>query len=71
MQTTTAVGIDLDAAFATFSEHWSPRIVAELNGQHVKLVKFRGEFVWHHHEHEDEMFLVHRGRFVIDRKSVV
>ena len=66
MQTTTAVGIDLDAAFATFSEHWSPRIVAELNGQHVKLVKFRGEFVWHHHEHEDEMFLVHRGRFVME-----
>lgn len=66
MQTTTAVGIDLDAAFATFSEHWSPRIVAELNGQHVKLVRFRGEFVWHHHEHEDEMFLVHRGRFVME-----
>lgn len=66
MQTTTAVGIDLDAAFATFTEHWSPRIVAELNGQHVKLVKFRGEFVWHHHEHEDEMFLVHRGRFVME-----
>jgi quercetin dioxygenase-like cupin family protein len=40
--------------------------VAELNGQHVKLVKFRGEFVWHHHEHEDEMFLVHRGRFVME-----
>ncbi len=66
MQTTSAVGIDLDAAFATFTEHWSPRIVAELNGQHVKLVKFRGEFVWHHHEHEDEMFLVHRGRFVME-----
>lgn len=59
-------GVDLEAAFATFSEHWSPRVVAELNGQHVKLVKFKGEFVWHHHEHEDEMFLVHRGRFVMD-----
>lgn len=58
--------VDLDAAFATFSEHWSPRVVAELNGQHVKLVKFKGEFVWHHHEHEDEMFLVHRGRFVME-----
>ena len=55
--------IDLREKFATFSEHWSPRIVAVLNGQHVKLVKFRGEFVWHHHENEDEMFLVHRGRF--------
>lgn len=57
---------DLDAAFGSFTEHWSPRIVAELNGQHVKLVKFKGEFVWHHHEHEDEMFLVHRGRFTME-----
>ncbi|HZW08949.1 MAG TPA: cupin domain-containing protein [Phycisphaerales bacterium] len=53
--------INLDTAFASFAEHWSPRIAAELNGQHVKLVKLRGEFVWHHHEHEDELFLVHRG----------
>lgn len=37
--------------------------MGQLNGQHVKLVKFQGEFVWHHHEHEDELFLVHRGRF--------
>jgi mannose-6-phosphate isomerase-like protein (cupin superfamily) len=44
-------------------DHWSPRIVGELNGQHVKLVKFKGEFVWHHHEDEDEMFLVLQGRF--------
>jgi mannose-6-phosphate isomerase-like protein (cupin superfamily) len=58
--------IDLAAAFASFSDHWSPRVAAELNGQCVKLVKFRGEFVWHHHEHEDEMFLVHRGRFVME-----
>ena len=57
------VGIDLREKFAAIDEHWSPRIVAELNGQHVKLVKFRGEFVWHHHDREDEMFLVHRGRF--------
>lgn len=57
------VRIDLQQKFATFDEHWSPRIVAELNGQQVKLVKFRGEFVWHHHDHEDELFLVHRGRF--------
>lgn len=57
------VGIDLREKFAAVDEHWSPRIVAELNGQHVKLVKFRGEFVWHHHDHEDELFLVHRGRF--------
>ena len=46
-----------------FRDHWNPRIVAELNGQHVKLVKFKGEFIWHHHDHEDEMFLVLKGRF--------
>jgi mannose-6-phosphate isomerase-like protein (cupin superfamily) len=57
------VAIDLREKFATFDEHWSPRIVAELNGQQVKVVKFRGEFVWHHHDQEDELFLVHRGRF--------
>ena len=46
-----------------FHDHWRPKIVGELNGQHVKLVKFSGEFVWHQHEHEDEMFFVVRGRF--------
>lgn len=58
--------INLAEKFGRFAEHWSPRIVAELNGQHVKLVKFQGEFVWHHHEHEDEMFLVVRGSFRMD-----
>ena len=60
------VRIDLRQKFAAIDEHWSPRIVAELNGQQVKLVKFRGEFVWHHHDREDELFLVHRGRFRMD-----
>ncbi|MBN3584519.1 cupin domain-containing protein [Algoriphagus aestuarii] len=46
-----------------FSDHWNPRIVGELNNQHVKLVKFQGEFVWHKHELEDEMFLVIEGEF--------
>jgi mannose-6-phosphate isomerase-like protein (cupin superfamily) len=46
-----------------FSAHYQPKIVAELNGQHVKLVKFKGEFVWHSHEAEDEMFLVVKGAF--------
>lgn len=50
----------------SFSDHWSPKIVGELNGQHVKLVKFQGEFVWHHHDHEDEMFLVIKGSFRMD-----
>ena len=48
--------------FSRFTEHWSPKIVAELNGSEVKLVKIRGEFVWHHHDHEDELFLVVKGR---------
>jgi mannose-6-phosphate isomerase-like protein (cupin superfamily) len=55
--------ITLAEKLALFHEHWSPKIVAELNGQHVKLVKFQGEFVWHHHEHEDELFLVVAGEF--------
>ena len=54
---------DLREKLAQFSEIWSPRIVAELNGQHVKLVKLLGEFVWHHHNDEDELFLVISGRF--------
>ncbi|MGH8570577.1 MAG: cupin domain-containing protein, partial [Gammaproteobacteria bacterium] len=48
---------------ARVSEHWSPKIVGELNGQQVKVVKFLGPFVWHHHEHEDELFYVVKGRF--------
>lgn len=55
--------IVLAEKLALFSTHWDPKIVAELNGQHVKLVKIKGEFVWHHHEHEDELFLVVRGAF--------
>jgi len=55
--------INLAEKFARFSDHWSPKIAAELNGQQVKLVKFRGEFVWHHHDYEDELFYVVRGSF--------
>ena len=55
--------VTLDEKFAQFSEHSSPKIVGELNGQQVKLAKFRGAFVWHQHDSEDELFLVHRGRF--------
>jgi mannose-6-phosphate isomerase-like protein (cupin superfamily) len=55
--------VNLRDKLSQFSEHWSPKIVGELNGQLVKLVKFKGEFVWHHHDHEDEMFLVVRGSF--------
>jgi mannose-6-phosphate isomerase-like protein (cupin superfamily) len=58
--------VNLVEKLALFDDHWSPRIVAELNGQHVKLVKFRGEFVWHKHDHEDEFFLVVKGRFLME-----
>jgi mannose-6-phosphate isomerase-like protein (cupin superfamily) len=58
--------VSLSQKLALFHDHWHPRIVGELNGQHVKLVKFQGEFVWHHHEHEDELFLVVAGRFRMD-----
>ena len=50
-------------AFARISDHWRPRIAGELNGQYVKLVKFHGSFLWHHHDDEDELFLVVRGQF--------
>jgi mannose-6-phosphate isomerase-like protein (cupin superfamily) len=63
MAQAVAEKVNLAEKFARFHEHWSPRIVGELNGQLVKLVKFTGEFVWHHHEHEDELFLVVKGRF--------
>lgn len=56
---------------ALFSDHWNPRVVAELNGQHVKLVKFVGAFTWHHHEHEDELFLVVKGRFRMELRDRV
>lgn len=55
--------VNLQAQFARIHEHWKPRIAGELNGQHVKLVKFTGEFDWHHHDDEDELFLVVKGRF--------
>jgi mannose-6-phosphate isomerase-like protein (cupin superfamily) len=58
--------VSVPQKLAQFHDHWNPRIVGELNGQHVKLVKFQGEFVWHHHEHEDELFLVVKGRFRMD-----
>ncbi|MBS4063648.1 MAG: cupin domain-containing protein [Chitinophagaceae bacterium] len=55
--------INLSEKFSLFTDHWSPKIAGELNGQQVKLVKFKGEFVWHHHETEDELFFVVNGSF--------
>ena len=58
--------INLAEKFALINEHWRPKVVGELNGQEVKLVKFIGEFPWHHHEAEDEMFLAVKGSFRIE-----
>ena len=56
----------LTEKFAMIREHWRPKVVAQLNGQEVKLVKFEGVFPWHYHEQEDEMFLVWRGQMTIE-----
>lgn len=61
--------VKLAQKLALFSEHWRPKIVGELNGQHVKLVKFQGPFIWHHHQSEDELFLVVRGRFRMEYRD--
>jgi len=58
--------VNIAQKFSKITEYWKPYIAAELNGQYVKLDKLKGEFVFHHHEHEDEMFLVVKGRFRMD-----
>ncbi len=58
--------VNLAEKFAQINEYWRPKVVGELNHQEVKLVKFQGAFPWHHHEHEDEMFLCLRGHFYIE-----
>lgn len=55
--------VNLADKLASFSDHWAPRVIGDVNDCAVKLVKLRGEFVWHHHEAEDELFLVVKGRF--------
>ena len=55
--------VNLAEKLSTFTDYFNPRIAGELNGQQVKLVKFKGEFVWHHHDHEDELFYVVKGSF--------
>jgi mannose-6-phosphate isomerase-like protein (cupin superfamily) len=57
--------VNLSQKFSIFSDYWSPRIAGEVNDSYVKLVKFQGEFVWHHHEIEDELFLVVKGRMLM------
>lgn len=63
------VPVNLAAKLSSFEDYWSPKIVGELNGQAVKLVKLKGEFVWHAHEAEDELFLVLRGRLLIKQRD--
>jgi mannose-6-phosphate isomerase-like protein (cupin superfamily) len=63
--------INIAEKFAAFAEHWRPKLVAELNGQDVKLVKVQGVFPWHHHADCEEMFLVWRGRFRIEFRDHV
>lgn len=58
--------VNLAEKFSLIHEHRSPKVAGELNGQHVKLVKMKGEFIWHHHDNEDEMFLVVKGKFLME-----
>ena len=57
--------VNLSQAFARFQEHWSPKIAGEVNDMHVKLAKLEGEFIWHHHADEDELFLVVKGELTL------
>lgn len=61
--------VNLNEKFNLFNEHWSPKIVGELNGQHVKLAKFKGEFVWHKHDDEDELFFVVKGKLLMELRE--
>lgn len=61
--------VNLEQKLSLFSEHWSPKIVGELNGQQVKLAKLKGEFIWHKHDQEDELFFVIKGSFKMEYRD--
>lgn len=61
--------VNVAEKFSKISEHYKPHVAAELNGQMVKLVKFNSEFIWHHHDHEDELFFVVKGRFRMEYRD--
>ena len=61
--------VNLDKKFSLFNEYWKPKLIGELNGQHVKIAKLKGEFIWHQHENEDEMFLIHKGQLTIELRN--
>jgi quercetin dioxygenase-like cupin family protein len=63
--------INIAEKFSLFTEHWRPKVIARLNGQELKLIKVQGVFPWHHHESEDEMFLVWRGTFRVEFRDRV
>ncbi len=63
--------VNLEQKLGLFSDHWSPKVVGELNGQHVKLAKIKGEFVWHKHDNEDELFFVIKGSFKMEYRDRV
>ncbi len=61
--------VNISEKFSLFNDHWSPKIVGELNGKQVKLAKFQGEFIWHKHDHEDELFFVVKGSFIMELRD--
>ena len=63
--------VNIAEKLSLFTDYWNPRIAGELNGQHVKLVKFKGEFVWHQHDNEDEMFFVVKGTFNMELRDKI
>lgn len=63
--------VNIREKFSLFSDYWNPRVVADLNGQQVKAVKLKGDFVWHHHEHEDELFMVIEGKLKMEFRDKV
>jgi quercetin dioxygenase-like cupin family protein len=62
--------VDVKEKLSLFNEYWSPKIVGELNGQYIKVAKLKGEFIWHQHENEDELFMVIKGKLTIKLKEL-
>ncbi|HEC43456.1 MAG TPA: cupin domain-containing protein [Bacteroides sp.] len=69
MKTIPPDKVSISQKLSLFNDHWNPRIAGELNGQHVKLAKFRGEFIWHTHKNEDELFYVLNGEFTMEYRD--
>ena len=63
--------VNISEKFNQFNDYYNPRLIGELNGQHVKAVKLKGEFIWHHHDHEDELFLVIKGKLKMEFRDKI